>query len=90
MSKTARVCKTLADFPYDKSKTCRIKYILGGFCMKKGILCMVLLILVLNTRIYVEDWKIIEHFDTNEFCVSLFDKYDLFISAKGVDFYIEN
>ena len=51
---------------------------------------MILLILGLNTRVYVEDWKIIEHFDTNEVCVSLFDKYDLFISAKGVEFYVED
>ena len=58
--------------------------------MKKGILCMVLLIFVLNTRIYVEDWKIIEHFDTNEVCTSLFDKYDMSISAKGVEFYVED
>ena len=58
--------------------------------MRKGILCMVLLVIGLNTRIYVEDWKIIEHFDTNEVCVSLFDKYDMFISAKGVEFYVED
>lgn len=58
--------------------------------MKKWILCMILLVVGLNTRIYVEDWKIVSHFDTNEICLSLFDKYDLFLSAKGVEFYVED
>ena len=42
--------------------------------MKKVALWMILVTLVLNTRIYVEDWNIVSHFDTNEVCVSLFDK----------------
>ena len=63
---------------------------LGGISMKKWILCMILLVVGLNTRVYVEDWNIISHFDTNEVCVSLFDKYDLYLSAKGVEFYVED
>ena len=51
---------------------------------------MILLVVGLNTRVYVEDWNIISHFDTNEICFSLFDKYDLFLSAKGVEFYVED
>ena len=51
---------------------------------------MILLVVGLNTRIYVEDWKIVSHFDTNEVCVSLFDKFDLYLSANGVEFYVED
>lgn len=51
---------------------------------------MILLVVGLNTRIYVEDWNIVSHFDTNEICLSLFDKYDLFLSANGVEFYVED
>ena len=58
--------------------------------VKKVALWMILVTLVLNTRVYVEDWNIISHFDTNEICLSLFDKYDLFLSANGVEFYVED
>ena len=58
--------------------------------VKKVALWMILITLVLNTRVYVEDWNIISHFDTNEICFSLFDKYDLYLSANGVEFYVED
>ena len=59
--------------------------------MKKWILCMILLVVVgLNTRVYVEDWQMISHFDTNEICFSFFDTYDLYLSANGVEFYVED
>ena len=58
--------------------------------MKKVALWMILLIVGLNTRVYVEDWQMISHFDTNEVCVSLFDTYDLYLSANGVEFYVED
>ena len=56
--------------------------------MKKKIFCILLLVLALNTKVYVEDWKIIEHYDTNEICVSIFDKIDILMSIHGVEFYI--
>ena len=58
--------------------------------MKKVALWMILVTLVLNTRIYVEDWQMISHFDTNEICFSFFDTYDLYLSANGVEFYVED
>ena len=58
--------------------------------MKKVALWMILVTLVINTRIYVEDWKIVSHFDTNEICFSFFDTYDLYLSANGVEFYVED
>ena len=57
--------------------------------MKKVALWMILVSLVFNTRIYVEDWKIVSHFDTNEICISFVDTYDLYLSANGVEFYVE-
>ena len=58
--------------------------------MKKVALWMILVTLGLNTRIYGGDWKIVSHFDTNEICLSLFDTYDLYLSANGVEFYVED
>lgn len=58
--------------------------------MKKVALWMILVTLVLNTRIYVENWNIVSHFDTNEICFSFFDTYDLYLSANGVEFYVED
>ena len=57
--------------------------------MKKAILFVILAILIGNTKIYVEDYKFIEHYDTNEICISLFDKIDVFVSIKGIEM-VEN
>lgn len=53
--------------------------------MKKVILFVILAILIGNTKIYVEDYQFIEHYDTNEICISLFDKIDIFMSIKGIE-----
>ena len=53
--------------------------------MKKVILFVILAILIGNTKIYVEDYQFIEHYDTNEICISLFDKIDVFMSIKGIE-----
>ena len=56
--------------------------------MKNKILCLLLLVLALNTKVYVEDYNFIEHFRENEICVSIFDKLDIIMSIHGVKFYM--
>ena len=54
--------------------------------MKKMFIMLILGVLLLNTRIYIEDYDIL-HFKENEICVSIFNK-DVFLSYQyGIQIY---
>ena len=54
--------------------------------MKKMFIMLILGVLLLNTRIYIEYYDI-SHFKENEICVSIFDK-DVFLSYQyGIQIY---
>ena len=51
--------------------------------MKKVILLLFLAILIGNTKIYVEDYQFIEHYDTNEICIIILRQNRCFYVHKG-------